>query len=170
MGYAVEPSGRLHLPEADDPPAVDAVLAAWTAQDGGHSLATSDPAETLADIAWLAAASVTRDGDWIEFGFDEAGDPKWSDSATAFYVAIAPYVRGGTVHIDGEDGSRWSYTYSDGRIAQQGWNGWDASVEPFGEPEDPLPTEPAPRRRAAGKVLFGLIVIIVATFVVAKLL
>lgn len=157
------PSGRLQLPEADDAAAVQAVMAACAAPGDGFDPQAADPAETLVDIAWMGAASITRDGDWIEFGFDEAGDPKWSRSVTAFYVAIAPFVRGGTVHIDGEDGARWSYTYADGRIAQQGWNGWDASVEPFGEPQYPPPDEPRTPSGGAGplvKVLVGLIVII----------
>ncbi|MFC0031891.1 hypothetical protein ACFFMM_20420 [Micromonospora chaiyaphumensis] len=87
-------------------------------------------------MAEEAGASVVRDGDWIEFGYDDEGDPKWSDQATAFYVAIAPFVRSGTVHVEGEDGARWSYTYAGGQVTQQGWNGWDGSVEPFGEPVD----------------------------------
>ncbi|MEK8109731.1 hypothetical protein NKG94_45390 [Micromonospora sp. M12] len=87
----------------------------------------------MVDLAVTARASITRDGDWLEFGADDEGDPKWSDQATALYVAIAPFVRSGTVHIEGEDGARWSYTYADGHVTQQGWNGWDGSVEPFGE-------------------------------------
>ena len=43
------------------------------------------------------------------------------------------HVRSGTVHIEGEDGARWSYTYADGQVTQQGWSGWDGSVEPFGK-------------------------------------
>jgi hypothetical protein len=88
-----------------------------------------------------AAASITCDGDWIEFGYDDAGDPKWSERATAFYVAIAPFVRSGTVHIEGEHTAHWSYTYADGQITQQGWNGWDGSIEPFGEPVEFPPLE-----------------------------
>ena len=67
--------------------------------------------------AWAAGASITRDGDWIEFALDDEGDPKWSDQAAAFYVAIAPFVRSGTVEIRGEDGARWSYTYADGQVS-----------------------------------------------------
>lgn len=138
MGYHVMPAGRLHLPEAEDANAVAAVVAAWAALGDGFDPESFPPTDTLADIAEEAAAAVTRDGDWIEFAYDDAGDPKWSAQATAFYVAIAPFVRSpGTVHIEGEDGAQWSYSYADGRITQHGWNGWDGSIEPFGESVDP---------------------------------
>jgi hypothetical protein len=128
MGYLVRPSGRLRLPAVDENAAVRAVTAASGA---------AEPAGTLADIAWIGIAALTRKGDWIEFGPDDQGDPKWSDEATEFYVAIAPFVREGTVRFEGEDGAEWSYSYADGRIKQAGWNGWDGSVEPFGEPTTP---------------------------------
>ncbi|WP_203880728.1 hypothetical protein [Planotetraspora kaengkrachanensis] len=133
MGYLVWPSGRLNLPESDDVAAVAAVKAAMAVRDGWFKPDASSSNETLADMAEWAGASVIRDGDWIEFGYDDGGDPKWSDQATAFYVAIAPFVRSGIVQIEGEDGFGWSYTYADGQITQQGWNGWDGSIEPFGE-------------------------------------
>ncbi|GIF69461.1 hypothetical protein Ais01nite_74960 [Asanoa ishikariensis] len=134
MGYLVESSGRLGLSESDDAAAVAAVKAAWAERDGwfNPSMEAFLPCDTLADIAHFAAASITRDGAWIEF-IRSKGDGKWSGQATAFYVAIAPFVRSGVVHIQGEDDARWSYTYADGQIAQQGWNGWDGSIEPFGE-------------------------------------
>ena len=133
------PSGRLHLPETDDDAAVAAAKAAWATRGDRYGLDQSPPSETLSDIAWAAAAALTRDGDWIEFEYDDEGDPKWSHHATAFYVAIAPFVRSGTVHIEGEDGSAWSYTYANGQISQEGWNGWDGSIEPFGEAVDGPP-------------------------------
>lgn len=141
MGYAVWPSGRLHLPEPDDAAAVAAIKAAWATVPGivraGGSADTVahvswvdafPPSDTVADISWAAAASVTRDGDWLEFAFDDAGDPKWAKRATAFYIAIAPFVRSGVVQIIGETDERWSYTYADGQITQQGLNGWDSSI------------------------------------------
>jgi hypothetical protein len=141
MGYLVRPSGRLHVPAADDAAAVAAIKAAW-AQGDGFDPDGWPPSDTLTDIAWVAAAAVERDGDWIEFAYDDAGDPKWSDSATAFYVALAPFVRtDGTVEIEGEDGSTWTYTYAGGQITQDGWNGWDGTLEPFGEPVDMPPDE-----------------------------
>ncbi|MCP3784700.1 hypothetical protein NLX85_15115 [Micromonospora sp. A3M-1-15] len=143
MGYLVRPSGRLNLPASEDVAAVAAATAAMAVRDGWYSPGVSPSDDTLADMAEAAGASISRDGDWIEFGEDDQGDPKWSDQATAFYVAIAPFVRSGIVQIEGEDGARWSYTYADGRITQQGWNGWDGSIEPFGEPVNlPPPDHP----------------------------
>ncbi|MEU8128198.1 hypothetical protein AB0B68_13355 [Micromonospora sp. NPDC049049] len=133
VGYTVWPSGRLHLPESDDAAAVAAAKAAMAEQAGWYKPDESPSDDTLVDIACEARASIVRDGDWIEFDHDGEGDPKWSYQAIAFYVAIAPFVRSGTVHIEGEDGARWSYTYADGQVTQQGWNGWDGSVEPFGQ-------------------------------------
>jgi hypothetical protein len=129
VGYSVRTSGRLHLPEAHDDAAVTAVKAAWATRSAGLDLSSA----TLAGIAWVAAASITRDGDWIGVGSDEDGDAKWSDLATAFYVELAPFVRAGAVHVEGEDEERWSYDYAGGTITQRGRNGWDGSTEPFGD-------------------------------------
>lgn len=134
VGYLVAPSGRLHLPAKDDAAATAAVKAAMLTRRGWFSAANAEPSETLADIACWAAAAVTRDGDWIEIERDDAGDPKWSDQATAFYATIAPYVLSGRVDIEGEDGGSWAYSYEAGQLTQHGWNGWDGSIEPFGEP------------------------------------
>ncbi|MCG5443369.1 hypothetical protein NIE79_001173 [Micromonospora sp. NIE79] len=133
VGYTVVPSGRLHLPESDDAAAVAAVQAALAGRGGWYRPDEFPPNGTLVDLADPARATIVRDGDWIEFGYDDEGDPKWSNQTTAFYVAIAPFVRSGTVQIEGEDGARWSYTYANGQLTQQGWNGWDGSIEPFGE-------------------------------------
>ncbi|MEU8286920.1 hypothetical protein AB0C01_21565 [Micromonospora sp. NPDC048905] len=133
MGYTVRPSGRLNPPESDDDAAAAAAQAAMAGQAGWYKPDASPSIDTVADLAVEARASIIRDGDWIEFGYDDEGDPKWSNQATAFYVAIAPFVRSGALHIEGEDGAQWSYTYVDGQITQQGWNGWDGSTEPFGE-------------------------------------
>ncbi|MEU8220459.1 hypothetical protein AB0C47_32350 [Micromonospora taraxaci] len=133
VGYSVWPSGRLHLPESDDIAAAAAAKAAMAEHGGWYEPEASRSDETLVDLACEARASITRDGDWIEFDHDDEGDPKWSKQAIAFYVAIAPFVRSGVIHIEGEDGARWSYTYAAGQMTQQGWNGWDGSVEPFGK-------------------------------------
>ncbi|MFG1892405.1 hypothetical protein ACGFIP_00070 [Micromonospora zamorensis] len=133
MGYTVMPSGRLNLPESEDGAAVAAVQTAMAGRADWYEPAAFPTNGTLVDLAEVARASIIRDGDWIEFGHDDEGDPKWSNRATAFYVAIAPFVRSGTVQIEGEDGARWSYTYADGQVTQQGWNGWDGSIEPFGD-------------------------------------
>src|SRR5262249_5742908 len=140
LGYNVGSSGRLNLPESDDAATVAAVKAACVERSGWFHPDTPPRlrSETLVDMAWVGAASITRDGDWIEFGHSESKrDPEdptrpnpWSDQVTAFYVAIAPFVRSGVVQILGEDGARWSYTYANGQITQQGRNGWDGSIEP----------------------------------------
>jgi hypothetical protein len=140
VGYSVWPTGRLHLPESDDAAATAAAKAAMAEQSHWYEPDMADVNDRLVDIACEARASITRDGNWIEFDHDDEGDPKWSKQAIAFYVAIAPFVRSGAVHIEGEDGASWSYIYADGRMTQQGWNGWDGSIEPFGEYVDP----PAP--------------------------
>ncbi len=70
VGYMVEPSGRLNLPESDDAAAVAAVKAAWADRRGWFNPQAPDafgPSDTLVDIARYASASITRDGDWIEF-------------------------------------------------------------------------------------------------------
>jgi len=140
VGYLVHPSGRLNLSESDDDAAAAAaVKVACAERDGWFNPNEDSSSDTLTDIAWVAAASITRDGDWLEFSVGD--EPKWSDQATAFYVAIAPFVRSGIVHFDGEDDARWSYTYADGKITQQGWNGWDGSIEPFGEHVEPPPLD-----------------------------
>jgi hypothetical protein len=132
VGYNVQPSGRLNISESDDAPAAAAIVAACAERPGWFKQDLFPQSETLADIAWIGAASIKRDGEWIDFALSD-GDPKWSEQATAFYVALAPFVRSGVVHFDGEDGSTWSYTYAGGQITQQGWNGWDGSIEPFGD-------------------------------------
>src|SRR6185312_13566065 len=95
MGYSVRSAGRLHLPRPDEAAAVAAVKAAW-------ELDRVAAGETLSAVAWVAAAAITRDGDWLVVGRDEDGDAKWSHQATAFYVELAPFVRAGTVHFEGE--------------------------------------------------------------------
>jgi hypothetical protein len=138
MGYGVHPQGRLIVPESDDAAAVAAVRTALLGRKGRFDPEDFPPGATLTDIGpAIARAKITRDEDAIVLDFDDEGDPKWSDHAIAFYVAIAPFVRSGTVDIEGEDGARWSYVYADGQITQHGWSGWDGSVEPFGPYVDP---------------------------------
>ncbi|GAA1873597.1 hypothetical protein [Asanoa iriomotensis] len=142
MGYSVWPSGRLLLPAADEDAAVRAAKAAFATREGWFTAELFEPCDALADIAWVGTAAATRHGDWVEFGRNHEHDSKWSEQATAFWVAIAPYVCSGTVHFSGEDGAEWSYSYADGRITQEGWNAWDGSVEPFGEYTEPGSVSP----------------------------
>jgi hypothetical protein len=58
----VQPSGRLHLPATDDAAAVAALKAEMLIRRGWFTDADSEPGDTLADVAWAAAAAVTRVG------------------------------------------------------------------------------------------------------------
>ena len=151
MGYTVETSGRLLLPPDREGAVFDALPAAMAERDGWFDPDDDEwPITTLADLAQVAGASVERDGDWLVLGTDEEGDPKWSDQATAFYVGIARWVDQGEVVLSGEDETEWRYTYAAGAMTQSGTNGWDGSVEPFGDPvhdEPPVVTQPQQRTR-----------------------
>jgi hypothetical protein len=105
------------------------------------------PVTSVGDLAPVAGASVERDGDWLVLATDEEGDPKWSEQATAFYVELASWVTEGSVHLVGEDETEWSYSYADGVMTQSGVNGWDGSIEPFGDPVEDKPPAPARQRR-----------------------
>ncbi|QYJ03873.1 OprD family porin [Nocardioides panacisoli] len=140
MGYSMATAGLLVLPAEQEPRALDAArgamapLQGWF--DGDADLGTLD------DLARYVGAAVTRDGERLLLATDEDGDPKWSDQATAFYLAIAPFVSAGEVRFVGEDERSWQYRYEDGALRQDGINGWDGSNEPFGPPAD-LMTDPA---------------------------
>ncbi|BCL15614.1 hypothetical protein [Micromonospora sagamiensis] len=118
MGYLVVPSGRLHLPQSDEAAAAAAAMTAMTGRSGWFDPGDPTASQTLTELGRWVAASIERDGDWIEFGPEDLGDAKWSEQAEAFYRALAPFVRSGTVHIEGEDGGQWSYTYADGQVTE----------------------------------------------------
>lgn len=148
MGYAVETSGRVLLPLEREDAAYRALVPAVAQRDGWFDPDDEQwPVRSLADLARVAGASAERDGDWLVLSLDEEGDPKWSEQATAFYVELASWVSEGTVHLSGEDGTDWSYSYADGRVTQLGTNGWDGADEPFGEPVEDDSPAPAPQRR-----------------------
>lgn len=148
MGYVVETTGRILLPLEREDAAFPAVVAAVAQRDGWFDPDDEQwPITSLADLAPVAGASVERDGDWLVLATDEDGDPKWSEQATAFYAELAGWVSEGTVHLSGEDGTDWSYSYAEGRLAQSGINGWDGANEPFGDPVEDEPPAPTPQRR-----------------------
>lgn len=152
MGYDVETSGRVLLPRDREDAAFASVSAAMSGLDGWFDPDDEQwPVSSLTDLAEYAAASVTRDGDWLVLATNEDGDPKWSDQATAFYADLARWVDEGEVHVSGEDGTEWRYTYAAGGLTQSGTNGWDGSTEPFGAPaeeqEEAQPARPARRGR-----------------------
>ncbi len=147
MGYLVETTGRVVLPREREKAAVDALTVAMQDRDGWFHPDEDWPVITLATLASFAGATIDREDDWLVLATDEEGDPKWSAQATAFYVELASWVREGTVHLSGEDGMDWSYSYAEGRVTQSGINGWDGANEPFGEPVEDEPPAPAPQRR-----------------------
>lgn len=159
MGYLVTTTGRLRLAPDHESAALDALKAAMAARDGWYD-AEEWPVESLDELASFAAsATVAREGDWLVLTTDEAGDPKWSDQATAFYVELSRWVGAGSVAFVGEDDETWGYSYAAGGLTQSGVNGWDGSAEPFGppvpyEPTDDrgaMPTVTKPRRRWFGR-------------------
>ncbi len=143
----METTGRVLLPVDREDAAVEALTAALAERDGWFHPDEEWPVITLAEVASFAAAAVERTGDWLVLATDEDGDPKWSEQATAFYVELASWVTEGIVHLSGEDGMEWSYSYADGRVKQSGINGWDGANEPFGEPVQEEPPAPSPQRR-----------------------
>ena len=147
MGYSVDTTGRVLLPLDREGAAFAALTAAMADKDGWFDAGDPQwPVDSLADLASYAAASVARDGDWLVFTPDEEGDPKWSEQATAFYAELARWVTEGTIVITGEDDEEWSYTYTAGRLAQSGTNGWDGATEPSGEPVEVAEQDPSAER------------------------
>ena len=169
MGYSVETSGQLLLPQDLERQALTVLEVELAARQGPWS--DDDVVDTLEELAWVGCAEVRRDGDWLHLANDEAGDPKWSDQATGFYVGLARWVQQGEVHLVGEDGARWSYRYGPDGVIQIGQNGWDGSLVPFGEPMSTAaprtaaggPAEEPPRNRVFAMtmlLLVGLVLII----------
>lgn len=157
MGYTMGTDGSVVLPAEVEADAFDAAGAAMAPLQGWYPTDGDPDAHTLDDLARFVGAALTRDGDRLVFGTDEEGDPKWSDQATAFYLALASHVTSGEVRFVGEDGLEWRYRYENGSLRQRGINGWDGSSTPFGppaelapEPQEAAPTEPAERRPSFG--------------------
>jgi hypothetical protein len=92
MGYVVETTGRV-LPPSDREEAASAALTETMAvRDGWFDPEDEQwPVASLADLASFVATSV---------------EP-------------ASWVDEGTVHLSGEDGTDWSYSYADGRLTQR---------------------------------------------------
>lgn len=149
MGYTVETDGKVLLPRDREQAAFESLSAAMADRQGWfHPDDPEWPVRSLTELVSFVAAAVDRDGDWLLLTTDEEGDPKWSEQATAFYTELASWVTEGSVVLSGEDGLEWSYTYGGGRLTQSGTNGWDGSIEPFGDPVEVEPVVEAPRRRS----------------------
>ena len=132
MSYAVQTTGTLVLPEDLERQALTVLEVELAARQGAFD--DAQHVDDLASLARFAGAEVRRDGDRLHLATDGAGDPQWSDQATAFYVGLGRWVQEGEVQLVGQDGARWSYRYSPGNVMQIGQNGWDGSLVPFGEP------------------------------------
>ena len=162
MGYLVTTSGRLRLPVSQEDAALTAARRQMLAADSGwlsDDLATA----TLDELAQFAAScGLERVGDDLLCHTDEDGDPKWSEQATAFWTALAPYVDEGRIDLEGEDDERWSYLFADGAVEQVGRNGWDGTGEQADHADHPVvvpESRPAGRRpRSSGRyLLIGVI-------------
>ena len=143
MGYLVETSGRILLPESLERQAVTVLEVRMDAKQGWFDADDPDHAvHTVSDLGSFVAADVRREGDWLLLGTDTDGDPKWSEQASTFYRTLGSFVREGEVHVRGEDGQVWSYVYSGDGVQQRGDNGWD------GTPGDAPVAAPAPEAAA----------------------
>lgn len=151
MGYLVETSGRILLPESLERQAVTVLEVRMDAKQGWFDADDPDHAvHTVSDLGSFVAADVRREGDWLLLGTDTEGDPKWSEQASTFYRTLGSFVREGEVHVRGEDGQVWSYVYSGGGVVQRGDNGWDGTPGDASgaaapdSPEAAAPTPPTP--------------------------
>jgi len=136
MGYLVEVTGRVRLPQDLEAEVVAALRDELVTVDGW--LTPEEEIASLADLAeWVGAATV-RDGDWVQFRPpDDSGDPKWSDQATAFYLGLGRWVKDGQIDVEGEDDERWGYRYGPDGVEQLGRSGYDGA----GSSEDALETD-----------------------------
>jgi hypothetical protein len=158
VGYLVETSGRLKLPQELERQALT-VLEVRMGARGGWFDADQVHVDSLEELAPYAAAQVRREGEWLLVGTDTDGDPKWSEQASEFYRSLGSFVREGEVHVRGEDGQAWSYLYSGDGVLQRGDNGWDGTPgDPAAGPVPPAPTPPGvspPPPAASGPTAAG---------------
>jgi hypothetical protein len=120
MGYLVESSGRLLLPEPLEPQVLTVLEVELLRHEGWFQEEAVEAVDTLADLARFVGAGLTRDGDWLVVSTDEEGDPKWSEQATAFYEGLARWVLKGDVRFRGEDGAQWGYRYGPDGMVRDG--------------------------------------------------
>lgn len=120
MGYLVATTGRLLLPEGVERQALTVAEHRMAGRDGWLDADQVAGVDTLAELAAYAGVTLTREGDWLTVATDHQGDPKWSDQAEEFYRSLAGFVQQGEVHLRGEDGSTWSYTYTPTGLQEQG--------------------------------------------------
>ena len=151
MGYSVDVSGAVRLPEQDEQRAL-ALLRERMLSAGSGWLRADDEVDSLAELATYAAAACSRSGDTLVFRPDEEGDPKWSDAASAFWLGLGELSTDGHVRVDGEHDEVWTYTYTPQGVVQRGRNGWDGTGEDDGPLDDwPLDRQPEPAAAAAAR-------------------
>jgi hypothetical protein len=143
MGYLVESSGRLLLPERLEPQVLTVLEVELLRHQGWFHEEQVEAVDTLADLARFVGAELVRDGEWLVVATDEQGDPKWSEQATAFYTGLARWVLKGEIRFQGEDGAQWSYRYEPDGMVQDGVNGWDDAPGP-GTAQVATPASPPP--------------------------
>lgn len=136
MGYLVATTGRLLLPQHLERQALTVAEHRVAGRDGWFDPDT-DHVDTLGDLAAVAGVTLTREGDWLTVATDHQGDPKWSDQAEEFYRALGGFVQQGEVHLRGEDGSTWSYSYSPDGLQEH-----ERDAPPV-EPSSGAPGEPS---------------------------
>lgn len=143
MGYSVTVRGRVQLDASREPDAVESLRnLVWRGED------LDGPGLDLSDLVTICGAAMSRDGDFLAFRPDVHGDPKWSDRATAFYLALSRWVTSGEIQVTGEDDAVWSYIYDSGTVTQVGVNGYDGSsaAAPIDAADDvPSPATPPDR-------------------------
>ena len=148
MGYTVDVSGRLLLPEDREAEVLEFLR------------------ERVGDVDWwperpdlpvreelgvFLNAECLRHGEWLVLSPDRLGDPKWSLRATRRYLWLSHLVSEGEVRVEGEHDETWSYVYAPDRFTQVGRNGYDGSPIPTAadwDPGDPPEYEAEERREA----------------------
>ena len=159
MGYLVDVSGTVRLPEHDEERALALLRGRMLDADQGW-LHEDDEVDSLEELATYAAAACSRSGDTLVFTPDEEGDPKWSEQATAFWLGLGELTAEGHVRVEGEDDEVWTYTYTPQGVVQRGLNGWDGTGEdgePLGDRDlaDEEAAATARQRRARRYLVFG---------------
>jgi hypothetical protein len=142
MAYLVATAGRIHLPEHLEHQALTVLEVELSPHEGRFH--PDQPVDDLATLARYVGADVAREGDWLVFSTDRAGEPVWSQQAAAFYAGLGRFAADGEVQLRGQDGAHWAYRYTSDGVTELGTRGGTDVVD-AAEPEPaPPPTEPPP--------------------------
>jgi hypothetical protein len=147
MAYLVATAGRVHLPEHLEEQALTVLEVELTPHQGRFH--PDEPVDDLTTLARYVGAEVSREGDWLVFSTDRAGEPMWSEQASAFYTGLGRFVTDGEVQLRGQDGAHWAYRYSPDGVTEHGTRGGTetepAQVDPVPAPAPaPAPAEEPP--------------------------